>query len=73
MSGFLLILRLGVLITAVTEDIAAIVGTPTIINGNSVTLEDVLDKDFPFLSFALLKTVLLLNLLLCTLLQLVLR
>ena len=38
MSGFLLIMKSGVLTTAVTEDIAVIVGTPTIINGNSVIL-----------------------------------
>ena len=38
MSGFLFIMKSGVLTTAVTEDIAAIVGTPTFTNGNSVTL-----------------------------------
>ena len=38
MSDLLLIMKSGVLTTAVTEDIAVIVGTPTIINGNSVTL-----------------------------------
>lgn len=38
MSGFLLIMKSGVLTTAVTEDIAAIVGTPIFTNGNSITL-----------------------------------